>query len=52
VPSALESILKNLAGSLTTQYVVTYARPDGTKPKSIVPSAKRGTQFLMAPVIQ
>jgi hypothetical protein len=52
VPSALELILKNLAGSLTSQYVITYTRPDGTTPKAIVPSAKRGSKFLMAPVIQ
>lgn len=52
VPSALESILKNVAASLTAQYVVTYTRPDGATPRSIVPSAKRGSKFLMSPVIQ
>ncbi|MEO6223034.1 MAG: hypothetical protein ABIP90_07270, partial [Vicinamibacterales bacterium] len=52
VPSALEQLLKKLAESLTAQYVVTYTRPDGTTPKSIVPSAKRGSKFLMSPVIQ
>jgi hypothetical protein len=52
VPSALEQMLKNLASSLTSQYVVTYTRPDGATPKAIVPSAKRGNKFLMAPVIQ
>ena len=52
VPSALEHVLKNLAWSLTSQYVVTYTRPDGAAPKSIVPSARRGSKFLMAPVIQ
>jgi hypothetical protein len=52
VPSALEQVLKNLAWSLASQYVVTYTRPDGSPPKSIVPSAARGSKFLMAPVIQ
>lgn len=52
LPSALESILKNLAFSLTSQYEVTYTRPDGSAPKSIVPSAKRGSKVLMAPFIQ
>ena len=52
VPSALGHVMTNLARSLTSQYVVTYTRPDGAAPKSIVPSAKRGSKFLMAPVIQ
>ena len=52
VPSALESILTNLARCLTAQYVVTYIRPDGTLPKSIVPSAKRGSKFLMSTYVQ
>lgn len=52
VPSALEHVMTNLARSLTSQYVVTYTRPDGAAPKSIVPSARRGSKFLMAPVIQ
>ena len=52
LPSALEQVLTNLARSLTSQYVVTYTRPDGVTPKAIVPSAKRGSKFLMAPVIQ
>ncbi len=52
VPSALEQILKNLAASLTSQYVVTYMRPDGAAPKAIVPSAKRGSKFLMSPFVQ
>ncbi len=52
VPSALEYVLKNLASSLASQYLVTYTRPDGKTPKSIVPSATRGSKFLMAPVIQ
>jgi hypothetical protein len=52
VPSALEQVLKNLAWSLNSQYLVTYTRPDGATPKSIVPSAARGSKFLMAPVIQ
>ena len=52
VPSALEQVLKNLAMSLTSQYVVTYTRPDGPTPKAIVPSATRGSKFLMSPVIQ
>jgi hypothetical protein len=52
VPSALESILTNLARCLTAQYVVTYKRPDGTVPKSIVPSAKRGSKFLISTYVQ
>ncbi|MCR4374443.1 MAG: hypothetical protein NUW22_06300 [Acidobacteria bacterium] len=49
LPSALERILKNLADVLTSQYVVTYERPDGPPAKSIVPAAQRGAQFLLAP---
>jgi hypothetical protein len=49
LPAALERILKNLADVLTSQYVVTYERPDGPPAKSIVPAAKRGAQFLLAP---
>lgn len=52
VPSALESILANVAACLTAQYVVTYVRPDGTVPKSIVPSAKRGSKFLISTYVQ
>jgi hypothetical protein len=52
VPSALESILTNLARNLTSQYVATYMRPDGVRPKEIVPSAKRGSKFLMSPFVQ
>ena len=51
VPSALESLLKNVAESLTAQYLVTYVRPDGTVPRVIVPSAKRGAKVLMSLVI-
>jgi len=49
LPSALEAILKNLADVLTSQYVVTYARPDGPPAKSIVPTGKRGATFLISP---
>ena len=52
VPSALESILTNLARCLTAQYEVTYVRPDGTQPKAIVPSAKRGSKFLMSTYVR
>ena len=52
IPSALESIMTNLANCLTAQYVVTYVRPDGTVPKSIVPSAKRGAKFLISTYVQ
>jgi len=52
LPSALDSTLKNLALALTSQYVVTYTRPDGPAPRSIVPAAKRGSKVLMAPFIQ
>jgi hypothetical protein len=52
IPSALESILANLASCLTSQYLVTYLRPDGTTPKSIVPSAKRGAKFLISTYVQ
>ncbi len=52
VPSAMESILKNLAESLTAQYVVNYERPAGPFPKKIVPGGKRGAKFLISPFVQ
>jgi hypothetical protein len=52
VPTALESILTNLAACLTSQYVVTYMRPDGSVPKSIAPSARRGSKFLISTYVQ
>lgn len=52
VPSALESILKNLADCLTAQYVVNYDRPAGPFPKKIVPSGKKGSKFLISPFVQ
>lgn len=52
LPSALEVMMKKVADSLNAQYVVTYIRPDGTQPKAIVPSARRGSKFLISPYVQ
>jgi len=49
MPSALEMLLKNLAEALTTQYVVTYAGPDGPASQSVLAGGKKGTTFLIAP---
>ena len=45
---ALESILGRVAAALTSQYEVTYARPEGVSPKVIQASARRGAKVLRA----
>ncbi len=49
LPSALEMLLKTVADALTAQYIVTYSRPEGPPPQSLVPAATRGAKFLRAP---
>jgi hypothetical protein len=45
---ALEKILGRVAVSLTSQYEVTYARPNGISVKEIQATARRGTKVLRA----
>lgn len=52
LPSALEMMLTRVAESLTTQYVVSYTRPDGPPSKSIAASGRKGSKFLVAPWLQ
>lgn len=49
LPSALEMMLKKVAESLTTQYVVTYVRPDEATPKGVAVTGRKGSKFLVAP---
>jgi len=46
--SALEMMTKAVAAAITSQYLVTYSRPDGPPAKSVVPAATRGAKFLRA----
>jgi hypothetical protein len=50
--SALEMMTKTVAAAITSQYIVTYSRPDGPPAKSVVPAATRGTKFLRAPWVK
>jgi VWFA-related protein len=50
--SALEMMTKTVATALTSQYLVTYSRPEGPPAKSVVPAATRGAKFLRAPWVQ
>ncbi len=49
LPSALESILTNVAESLGAQYEVTYARPDGPPARTVTASARGSAKVLVAP---
>ena len=49
---SLDSMLKSIATALTSQYLVTYTRPEGASVKSIQPAAKRGAQVMMAPWVR
>jgi VWFA-related protein len=46
--TALETLLKRVAESLTSQYLVSYMRPDGVSVTVIEPRARRGAKVLMA----
>jgi hypothetical protein len=46
--TALEQILSRVAAALTSQYEVTYYRPEGVPARDIQASAKRGVKFLRA----
>jgi len=50
--SALEMMTKTVAAAITSQYLVTYSRPDGPPSKSVVLAATRGTKFLRAPWVK
>ena len=49
LPSALEMMTKTVAAAITSQYIVTYKRPDGPPSKFITPAATRGVKYLRAP---
>ena len=49
---SLDSMLKSIATALTSQYLVTYTRPEGASVKSIQPAAKRGAKVMMAPWVR
>lgn len=52
-PTALEAQLKAIADALTSQYIVTYARPDGSAaPAKIEAVSKKGMKALTAPWVQ
>jgi hypothetical protein len=48
-PTALGSMLEKVAQALTSQYVVTYVRPDGPPAKVVQATATRGARALTAP---
>ena len=45
----LEGLMKKIAECLTSQYVVSYARPGGASATTITPSARGAAKVLMAP---
>jgi hypothetical protein len=49
--TGLEQILKTIANSLSSQYVVTFAHPDG-KPKATRFETTRGAKVLLSPFIR
>lgn len=49
---SLDEMLKSIATALTSQYLVTYTRPEGASVKSIQPAAKRGARVMMAPWVK
>jgi hypothetical protein len=52
-PTSLEAQAKKIAEAILSQYVVTYARPDGTaEPKAIMAVSKKGMKALTAPWVQ
>lgn len=50
--SALEMMTKTVAAAITSQYIVTYRRPEGPPAKLVVPAATRGAKFLRAPWVK
>jgi hypothetical protein len=52
LPAALEGMLTRVAEALTTQYVVTYTRPDGPPSRSVAVTGRKGSKFLLAPWLQ
>ena len=50
--SGLETMTKQVAAAITSQYLVTYSRPDGPPSRSVVPAATRGAKFLRAPWVK
>lgn len=50
--SALRSLLKRVADALTSQYVVSYTRPDGAPGHNIHASAKGAKTVLMSPLVR
>lgn len=51
--TSLEAQLKRLAEAITSQYIVTYARPDGAPaPTAIMAVSKKGMKALTAPWVQ
>ena len=51
--TSLESQMKRLAEAITSQYIVTYARPDGAPaPTAIQAVSKKGMKALTAPWVQ
>ena len=52
-PTALEAQMKSIADALTSQYIVSYARPDGAgAPNDIQAASTRGMKVLTAPWVQ
>lgn len=51
-PAALESLMKRVAESLSAQYEVTFARPDGESPAAIRASATGAAKVLVLPWIR
>jgi hypothetical protein len=52
-PTALDAQMKSIADALTTQYIVSYVRPDGAPaPNDIQGVSKRGMKVLTTPWVQ
>jgi hypothetical protein len=50
--ASLEALLTTVANDLTSQYEVTYIRPEGASVKHIKPDAKGGVTVLMSPWVR
>jgi hypothetical protein len=50
--TGLEGLLKSVANSLTSQYVVTFMRPNGSSPKATEFATTKGTKVLLTPFMR
>ena len=50
--TSLEALLKSVANSLTSQYVVTFVRPNGSSPKTTEFATTKGTKVLLTPFMR